>query len=223
MCQYKYPVGTEGQSCLCTLPVRDASQHFGKSEETNTQQLLPLSSCWVLAVYSRSACLWSPAQLPANRPTTSEFKGGPASAEGEKGQNMSWYSKLLHLRMAERGQAIFVVFFFSFCYRLPTHYVLSEDSKLTRPALEPGSNSSQKGNSVCYFNPSSHVFEGKGHAIHVHPPQRNGAWKAQPGHGLKDWRAAYRRGFKAGSSTPSCTVSVAVFALGLQKLSIYNS
>lgn len=71
--------------------------------------------------------------------------------------------------------------------------MFSEDSKLTRPMLEPGSDS-VKGNLVCSFDLSFHVFESEGH---VFPPERGetggreGVWKVQPLHNFEDLEGSH--------------------------------
>lgn len=124
--------------------------------------------------------------------------------------------------MAERGPVcLLFVLLFSIKSFQPC-YVLSEDSKLTRPTLEPG-NDSHKGNLVRSFNPLFHVFEGEGHVIHILPPERReaggreGALKVQPVYNLRDLENSHGVA-KAVSAAPRlawlvCSVSVTGLAL----------
>jgi len=105
--------------------------------------------------------------------------------------------------------------------------MLSEDSQLTKPMLEPGSDS-RKGNLVRSFNPSFHVFEGEGHVIHVFPPERaeaggrEGGRKIQPAHNLRDQGRSHGLNTgvaKAASAAPRLAWLVcSVSAIGLVSL-----
>lgn len=101
--------------------------------------------------------------------------------------------------------------------------MFSEDSKLTRPMLEPGSDS-VKENLVCSFDLSFHVFESEGH---VFPPERGemggreGVWKVQPVHNFKDLEGS--RGLNTGVAkavSAASRLSWAVFSVNVTGLAL---